>query len=91
MADFGRIVETINTIASQTNLLALNATIEAAKAGEYGRGFSVVADEFANWQSKIVNSQAITKLLKSRVNIKFHLFDELNGKNEKNVDDFVIR
>lgn len=55
----GKIVDFIQNIATQTYLLGVNASIDAARAGAYGKGFDVVADEIGRLSKSTSDSISI--------------------------------
>ena len=95
------IISIVSSISTQTNLLSLNASIEAARAGDAGKGFSVVAEEVrklaeqsqssvdeikSNLEEFIVQ---IDKLIKN-VELQFNVIEKESSKLNSVVENSVI-
>lgn len=77
------ILQFVSNIARQTNLLGLNAAIESSRAGEYGKGFSVVAQEIrklSNSSNESINQ--INNILKNIQTSVIEISNKINQSNE---------
>lgn len=85
------VVTTITKVAEQTNLLSVNAAIEAEKAGEYGRGFLVVAREIRRLADQTgqatLDIERMVKEMQGAVSSGVMEMDRFSDQVRRNVSD----
>ena len=79
----GTVVEVIDEIADRSDLLALNAALEGAKAGEAGRGFSIVAAEMRRLAENVMESTKEIKNLITEIREATHAAKEASDGNKR--------
>jgi methyl-accepting chemotaxis protein len=83
----GTVVEVIDEIADRSDLLALNAALEGAKAGEAGRGFSIVAAEMRRLAENVMESTKEIKNVISEIRESTHAAKVASDGNRRMAAD----
>jgi methyl-accepting chemotaxis protein len=83
----GTVVEVIDEIADRSDLLALNAALEGAKAGDAGRGFSIVAAEMRRLAENVMESTKEIKNLITEIREATHAAKEASDGNKREASE----
>ena len=90
-SNINNVLTTITKVADQTNILSLNAAIEAEKAGEAGRGFSVVATEIRRLSDQTAvatwDIEQMLKEMQSAVSASVMGMDKFTEEIRRSVDE----
>lgn len=80
LRDTDKILQFIKGVAEQTKLLGLNAAIEAARAGDAGRGFTVVANEVRRMAEESAHSaRQIDTIIRNIESSIGHIIQEIGN------------
>lgn len=82
----GTISSLVSNLANQTNILALNAAVEAVRAGEHGKGFSVVAAEVRKLADKSIDSAENINTLVAEIQHKINSAVMVTDEGSKTVN-----
>ena len=82
----GSISSLVSSLANQTNILALNAAVEAVRAGEHGKGFSVVAAEVRKLADKSIDSAENINTLVAEIQHKINSAVMVTDEGSKTVN-----
>lgn len=83
--ELSTVVGTVADIADQTNVLALNAAIEALRAGDSGRGVSVVAREIRRLADQSITATGRIREILHRVGGRLREASEVSARGESRI------
>ncbi len=89
VSEIGTITVLVTDIANQTNILALNASVEAVRAGEYGKGFGVVASEIRKLAEKSKSSAEKINQLAVEIQNAINAAVKVTDESKKNANHSI--